>query len=95
MNERKPGMSRRPAVYGKSGPSQKTTAHGKPGLIPKPTPMEGLAARRAALKVIRQVTEDGAYASLALDAVLKNSGLSSADRRLVSRLVYDTLDRLI
>ena len=61
----------------------------------KPAPMEGLAARRAALKVIRQVTENGAYASLALDAVLKNSGLGSADRRLVSRLVYDTLDRMI
>ena len=57
--------------------------------------MEGLPARRAALKVIRQVTEDGAYASLALDAVLKNSGLSGADRRLVSRIVYDTLDNLI
>ena len=40
--------------------------------------MEGLPARRAALKVIRQVTEDGAYASLALDAVLKNSGLSGS-----------------
>ena len=61
----------------------------------KPVMMEGLAARRAALKVIRQVTEGGAYASLALDAALKNSGLGSADRRLVSRLVYDTLDRMI
>ena len=57
--------------------------------------MEGLAARRTALKVIRQVTEDGAYASLALDAALKNCGLSGADRRLVSRLTYDTLDHLI
>ena len=58
-------------------------------------PMEGLAARRIALKVIRQVTEDGAYASLALDAALRNCGLSGADRRLVSRLVYDTIDHLI
>ncbi len=57
--------------------------------------MEGLPARRTALKVIRQVTEEGAYASLALDAALKNSGLSGADRRLVSRLVYDTLDHMI
>lgn len=57
--------------------------------------MEGLAARRAALKIIRQVTEEGTYASLALDNTLKGSGLSSADRRLVSRLVYDTLDHLI
>ena len=57
--------------------------------------MEGIAARRTALKVIRQVTENGAYASLALDAALKNCGLSGPDRRLVSRLVYDTLDRMI
>ena len=57
--------------------------------------MEGLAARRTALKVIRKVTEDGAFASLALDAALKGSGLGNADRRLVSRLTYDTLDHLI
>ncbi len=57
--------------------------------------MEGLPARRTALKVIRQVSEQGAYASLALDTALKNCGLSGADRRLVSRLVYDTLDHLI
>ena len=57
--------------------------------------MEGLAARRIALKVIRKVTEDGAYAALALDAELKGCGLGNADRRLVSRLTYDTLDHLI
>ena len=57
--------------------------------------MEGIAARRTALKVLRQVTEEDAYASLALDAALKNCGLNGADRRLVSRLVYDTLDHLI
>lgn len=57
--------------------------------------MEGLGARRIALKVIRQVTENDAYASLALDGALKNCGLSGADRRLVSRLAYDTLDHLI
>ena len=57
--------------------------------------MEGLAARRIALRVIRKVTEDGAYAALALDAELKGCGLGNADRRLVSRLTYDTLDHLI
>ena len=57
--------------------------------------MEGLAARRTALKVIRKVMEEGAFASLALDAALKGCGLGNADRRLVSRLAYDTLDRLI
>ena len=57
--------------------------------------MEGLLTRRIALKVIRQVTENSAYASLALDAELKNCGMSGKDRRLVSRLVYDTIDHLI
>ena len=57
--------------------------------------MEGLTTRRIALNVIRQVTEEGAYASIALDAALRNCGLSGADRRLVSRLVYDTLDHLV
>jgi len=83
MNEQKPVANR------------KTPGNKRLAQSPKPAPMEGLSARRAALKVIRQVTENGAYASLALDAVLKNSGLRSADRRLVSRLVYDTLDRMI
>lgn len=56
--------------------------------------MEGLKARRIALQVLRQVTEEGAYASLALDTALRNCGMGSSDRKLVSRLVYDTLDRL-
>ena len=54
-----------------------------------------MASRRLALRVIREVTEQGAYASLSLDRALENCGLISADRRLVSRLVYDTLDHLI
>ena len=57
--------------------------------------MEGLSARRIALKVIRKVTEEGAFASLALDTELKGCGLGNADRRLVSRLTYDTLDHMI
>lgn len=56
---------------------------------------DGLAARRLALAVIREVTENGAYASLALDEKLVKSGLNPADRRLVSRLVYDTLEHLM
>ena len=54
-----------------------------------------MPARRLALQVIRQVTEQGAYASLSLDAALNGCGLIAADRRLASRLVYDTLDHLI
>ena len=62
---------------------------------PQKTSDEGMPARRLALRVIRQVTEQGAYASLSLNAALENCGLIAADRRLVSRLVYDTLDHLI
>ena len=60
-----------------------------------PSEMPGLAARRIALRVIRESTEQGAWASLSLDAALRDSGLSAQDRRLASRLAYDTLDRLI
>lgn len=56
---------------------------------------DGLPSRRLALAVIREVTENEAYASLALDSKLENCGLSHEDRRLVSRLVYDTLENLL
>ena len=93
MNERRPARTVGRPIRAEKQPAR--TAWKPIRAEKQPEPMEGLAARRAALKVIRQVTEGGAYASLALDAVLKSSGLNSADRRLVSRLVYDTLDRLI
>ena len=59
----------------------------------KPAPVnDGLAARRAAYRVLCEVTENGAYAALALDRQLTRSGLSTADRHLAASLVYDTLD---
>lgn len=107
MNDRKPAQTGgksirtdgRPArAGGRPIHTDRKPIHRNPGPAGRekqPAPMEGLGARRIALKVIRQVTESGAYASLALDAALKDSGLNNADRRLVSRLVYDTLDRMI
>ena len=86
-DHRKPGMKTTPAHRGAAG-------HAAPRKA-APATMEGLEARRVALRVIRQVTEADAYASLALDEALSGSGLSAVDRRLVSRLVYDTLDHLI
>ena len=87
----KPGGFRKGPAGGRNG--------GKPVRTEKRAPekpaVEGMPARRLALKVIRQVTEQGAYASLALDTALNGCGLIAADRRLVSRLVYDTLDHLI
>lgn len=67
----------------------------RPAPKDKPEQMEGLASRRMALAVLRDVTENDAYASLSLDEKLRNCGLSVTDRRLVARLVYDTLDNLI
>lgn len=61
---------------------------------PKP-PVEGLAARRAALGVVREVTENQAYASLSLNERLVKSGLNPADRRLAARLAYDTIEHLL
>ncbi len=68
----------------------------------RPTParksapvVEGLPARRVALSVLRDVTENGAYASLSLDKHLTGSGLNPADRRLAARLAYDTIERLL
>ena len=81
---------------GERKPSARPAAPKAPAKArPRPGEMEGLASRRAALKVIRAVTEEGAYASLALDRALRDSGLNGADRRLAARLTYDTLDRLI
>ena len=57
-------------------------------------PVEGMASRRTALNVLRAVTENGAWASTALDKELQSAGLNPKDRRLAARLAYDTLDRL-
>ena len=67
--------------------------YGKPAERPGAT--DGIPARKLALDVIRLVTENGAYAPLALDDALQKCALSAADRRLAARLVYDTLDNRI
>jgi 16S rRNA (cytosine967-C5)-methyltransferase len=48
-----------------------------------------------ALRVIRRVTEKGAYSNLALAGELDRSGLPPADRRLAADLSYGTLRRLL
>lgn len=91
------GAGHRP--MGSAGPSRRPMGHSGAGQgVQKKRPAlptDGLPARRLALDVIRQVTENGAYASLALDEKLRGCGLSPEDRRLVSRLVYDTLEHLL
>jgi len=58
----------------------------------RPEQQEGLATRRMALEVIREVTENGAYINQVLDDKLRDCGLSAVDRRLVARLAYDTIE---
>jgi 16S rRNA (cytosine967-C5)-methyltransferase len=51
--------------------------------------------RSLAQRVIRRVTEEGAYSNLALAAELGRSDLMGRDRRLAADLVYGTLRRLL
>jgi 16S rRNA (cytosine967-C5)-methyltransferase len=47
-------------------------------------------ARRVAYDALRRIERDGAYANLVLGAALDRSGLSMADRRFATDLVYGT-----
>ena len=51
------------------------------------------SARRVAYDALRRIEGDGAYANLVLPSMLAASGLSSADRRFVTDLVYGTTRR--
>jgi 16S rRNA (cytosine967-C5)-methyltransferase len=52
-------------------------------------------SRSIALRVVRRVTEEGAYSTLALAAELQRAPLSARDRQFATDLVYGTLRRLI
>ena len=76
QNGTKGGFRGTPQKGGKSGfrgvPAGSRNSRGP---VKKPTEkpeVEGMPSRRLALRVIRQVTEQGAYASLALDTALNN-----------------------
>ena len=58
----------------------------------RPEQQEGLASRRLALEVIREVTEKGAYINQVLNEKLQGSGLSALDRRLAAKLAYDVIE---
>jgi len=52
-------------------------------------------ARRLALRVIRRVSEEGAYSNIALRAALDRSGLEARQRNLAAELAYGTVRRLL
>lgn len=89
--ERKPGERSFAKPAGEHKPGERAFA--RPAAPRRQAPHgDGLAARRVAFRVLHEVAENGAYAALALDRELTRSGLSPADRRLASSLVYDTLE---
>ena len=50
-------------------------------------------ARMVALNVLRDIHEKGAYAALALQNRLRETRLANNDRRLVTSIVYTTLEK--
>ena len=52
-------------------------------------------ARELALEILEEVFEEGAYSNIALNKALKQSALSSADKSLVTELIYGTVARKI
>ena len=52
-------------------------------------------ARELALEILEEVFEEGAYSNIALNKALKQNALSSADKSLVTELVYGTVARKI
>ncbi len=91
-SERKPGGDRAPRTMSKPWAESKGRPAADRAVKSHPAQQEGLASRRLALEVIREVTENDAYLSLSLDAKLHACGLPVVDRRLAARLVYDTIE---
>ncbi len=66
-----------------------------PGPDRRPPPGRAMSPRMLALRVIRRVTEEGAYSNLALAAELRRSGLPRRDRGFATDLVNGTLRKVI
>ncbi len=71
----------------------------RPGAVrpaPRSVPQEAsglsLGARRLALEVLRDVRQNGAFAQLSLNEKLSKSPLKPVDKRLVTSIVYGTLE---
>lgn len=71
------------------------TKRSGPSRQPKPSSVQGGGARGAALEVLTNVFEHGAYSNLSADAVLRKAPLDARDRAFASALVYGTVSRVI
>lgn len=81
----------RPSAPGRAGASRGRRPGGSgsaSGPTPASAPPPGAPARALAHQALVRIETQGAYANLVLPALLDRSGLSSADRRLVTELVY-------
>lgn len=82
--------------FGKPAPAKKPEGERIFGRLVKDAPVEttGLTmnARRVALDVLCDVHQNGAFASLSLDEKLRAAKLKPEDRRLVTSIVYGTLE---
>ena len=79
----KPRKAGKPRQAGKPGQAGKPRQAGRPRLPLDP-------ARAAAFEVLRAVSERGAYANLALPALLRQRGLSGRDAAFATELTYGT-----
>lgn len=100
------GSGERSRGYGRSGSGERSGkpygrsqsgSYGRPaprrqdGRPSQPKP-QGPNARKIALDVLLSVHKEGAYAGLSLNERLPQDGLKPEDRRLVTNLVYGTLE---
>ena len=81
------GAGGRPAIQRMSPMSRDAAPQERTGL--------SVGARRAALEVLRDVHENGAYAQLSLNEKLNGNALNPADKRLATNIVYGTLENQI
>ena len=78
---------------GKPAPAKPAGPFGRPASSqPEETTGLTMNARRIALDVLCDVHQNGAFASLSLDEKLRDAKLRPEDRRLVTSIVYGTLE---
>ncbi len=99
-NTARPTNPARPAGPSRPANTTRSTTFSRPPvrrtpLVPAESTGLSIGARRAALDVLQEVHQKGAYAALALGEKLARSPLKPVDKRLVTSIVYGTLENQI